>query len=705
MEQDAMAEQSVVDAEQARFAGSPEGPQPPVLQLHPLRSLGRHIGVALLMVALVGAAAYPVLEHQITHPLYRSESMLLVTPVFARVLTEDRELQVTNFQQFVQQQVVAIPQADVLMNALDRLGVKRSVWQQEGEAPQQAAVRLGTALKVTRVPDTSYITIALEDEKPDGLAEVVNAVAESYLARVKTQPFFGLDVRMESLNRRKTELQEEIKAKKDLLGRWAKDLGVPDFDTAPNQTERLEVDRSLNTARSRRLEAEARLASLIARHDAIRGLNLDPEIHAQLGQDAELTGLRTMLLARKNEKQGKLMGITREHAGRGAIEREIAEIDDELARAEKAASERLRAALAQRRDAQLASERNTAEADVEQAKQYEKTIQGEADKLEQRAARYNKVYMDAQAVRHDMNRARRQLDAIDDRLDQFRMETNAPGFVHLYRQAMPPSQPSSNRVVKWITLFAAAAAGLALGVPMLLDAVARTIRTPHEFESAVRTPLFGWIPERKRRSIGVSQEQVRRLALALDRERRRNRRSCFVFTAVAPKTGTTGLVLSLAMDLKQIGVRAVAVEANALHRDPRFALPDRPDKSGLFEAITGETRADRAVIQASDMLPDRLSWGRADRRSLSARAEAIRSAMNQLGERFEIILLDAPPVLYSSDAELLASVADASFLIVRAEKNTADDIQKALQVLRRSASQAVGVLLNRVRAYRVGSDA
>jgi Mrp family chromosome partitioning ATPase len=657
--------------------------------------------VALVSVALVVAAASEILP-RVRRPIYRAEATFLISPVFARNLTEDRELQVPNFQQFIQQQVVTLGQVDTARGALDRLGAKRGLWLQAGESPQQAAARLQAALLAARVADTSYVVVGLEDERPEGLADIVNAVAEAYLARVKAQPFFDLETRVGTLTRRKAELLEQIRGQTEQIDRWAKELGTPDFESSVHQEGRLEMERVLNAARSRRLDAEARLAALKARHESLQGADVGPEAVNQLGADVELNGLRTVLLARKSELRSKILPLTREHAGRTAIEQEMAEIDAELARAEASALKRIRAVLEQRRRDQIQEERRTLEAEVEQAKRYEATVAAEASALSQRVGLYAQRALEAKAVRQAMERLGRQVDAISDRLDSIRLESTAPGFVHLVSSADTPVKPARRGGLKWVLAFGLAAVGMAFAGPLALDLAVRRVRTPADVERAVDAPVLGWVPERRRRTEPLVREQIRRLALALDRERRDNRRRCFTFTSIAPGAGSTHLVVALARELGAIRVRAIAVEANALRPDAAFGTAESP---GLIEALQGRVPVESVVLPADEQLPDRIPWGRAWKRALPVSAETLKTFWERFHGRYDMILVDAPPLPLSSDAELLVSVADASLLVVRSEKDSVAEVKRAFQFLHRTAPHAVGILLNRVRLPRFGSDA
>ena len=70
--------------------------------------------------------------------------------------------------------------------------------------------------------------------------------------------------------------------------------------------------------------------------------------------------------------------------------------------------------------------------------------------------------------------------------------------------------------------------------------------------------------------------------------------------------------------------------------------------------------------------------------------EALLEAYNM----FDIILIDTPPVLAVTDAQILANKCDGIVLVVRSEKTDKDKIVKAKQILDKASGKILGVVLN-----------
>ncbi|MBI3607795.1 MAG: hypothetical protein HY207_07495 [Nitrospirae bacterium] len=79
-----------------------------------------------------------------------------------------------------------------------------------------------------------------------------------------------------------------------------------------------------------------------------------------------------------------------------------------------------------------------------------------------------------------------------------------------------------------------------------------------------------------------------------------------------------------------------------------------------------------------------------------ATAERFKALLDGLARRFDVVLVDAPPVALASSAATLAALADGVLLVVKADGLQARIIQQAKEQLERVKANLVGVVLNQV---------
>lgn len=108
-----------------------------------------------------------------------------------------------------------------------------------------------------------------------------------------------------------------------------------------------------------------------------------------------------------------------------------------------------------------------------------------------------------------------------------------------------------------------------------------------------------------------------------------------------------------------------------------------PIKPGLAEAIYGDTALENCLHQSGTSSLWVLPSGRRDHRLVDlTKIPQIAGIVTDLRNRFQFILLDAPPILPLADMNLLAGLADMILVIVRAGVTQQELVQKALKSLK-----------------------
>ncbi|MGB5063937.1 MAG: hypothetical protein WBQ37_09265, partial [Candidatus Competibacter sp.] len=115
----------------------------------------------------------------------------------------------------------------------------------------------------------------------------------------------------------------------------------------------------------------------------------------------------------------------------------------------------------------------------------------------------------------------------------------------------------------------------------------------------------------------------------------------------------------------------------------------------------GEVTLDQVILPAEGDLPDRIPVGLALQRHLPF-YDRFSQALDPLLERYNIILLDTPPVLLSADAEYLARYADAVLLLVQARHTLPGELKRAARLLEKADPRVFGAIVTHLRVYKGG---
>jgi succinoglycan biosynthesis transport protein ExoP len=189
------------------------------------------------------------------------------------------------------------------------------------------------------------------------------------------------------------------------------------------------------------------------------------------------------------------------------------------------------------------------------------------------------------------------------------------------------------------------------------------------------------------------RDLVKRIALGIARERRASGNRLFVLTGCHGGAGVTTLVLELAREISALGVTAVAVEANIEHVDKRYRLA--ASAPGLIEALSDNVPLEETVSPAAGELPARVALGSIFDFNRVWKVGALRDWFTRVSEKYEVVLIDAPPLLDSAEPELLIGLPAAAILVVMAREYSAV-VQRATQLLERFSPPVVGAVFSRV---------
>lgn len=190
-------------------------------------------------------------------------------------------------------------------------------------------------------------------------------------------------------------------------------------------------------------------------------------------------------------------------------------------------------------------------------------------------------------------------------------------------------------------------------------------------------------------------EQFRTLRAQLDSLAAERSLRSVALTSALPGEGKTTAAVNLAL-VASMGVERRVLLIDCDLRRPRIhmALGLRPE-FGLAEVLTNQASAERAIVKVDgtslDAMPVRGTPPNPSELLASAR---MRTLLEEVSQRYDMVILDTPPALSLPDAKILCELADGFILVVRADSTPQEDVDAALDVLDRR--RALGVVLNGV---------
>lgn len=682
-------------------------PNRPPAVLHSLRAHRWLAGGIGMLVALVGL----MVALQIGHAQYEAEAVIRISPSSAGPLGsgDARYNSEQAYHDFAQQQVYEISAYPTILGSLERLGPKRSLWQDPRETDRHAAERLMSQLKIDSQPDSYFVSVSLQGTDPHGLAEIVNGVVDTYLARESSQEINGADAGVQMLNSRKGELEQQVATSTEQLSQLAQSLQIATFETgSANPYDKLVEDENtaLAAAQRREVAAEAKVQAIEASQEHIRDLEIDSKAQEMLTHDTVTTGAKQQLLQEREAAAVDLAGLGPNHPARQALEHKIASIDQDLKILDQNSLAKFRASLRTSEGDESDVTVSRAEANLDQAKRTVQGIRTDLDALRANAAAFGTKYGQAVALHETLERERKELQDVIDQISVLRIQSRAPGFVSLESYAMTPDVPLKGRRRIIFIIFSLIGLALAAGVPTGLDMIDPRIGAAPELEGILGFPPLGAVQLGGQKG----REALRRIALGIVRERRMSGVRTFVLTPVREGAGTTTLTLALAQELSALGIRSATIETSP--------LPQLPDLNGYRDGVSGRRNgADDRIVRPTSGLTQHiaatgtLGGGRhalvtatneeppgrftiCQHNGVGLALECVKESVERALQIHDIVLVDAPPLLTSADAVLLMQVPAGAILVVRGGRDQVREVVAAAREIERLAPPVVGAVLN-----------
>jgi capsular exopolysaccharide synthesis family protein len=309
-------------------------------------------------------------------------------------------------------------------------------------------------------------------------------------------------------------------------------------------------------------------------------------------------------------------------------------------------------------------------------------------------------------------RAKEIADAWADVVAQYareRLQSTTGATVTIADRAPLPASPDRPKPTLYTLVAGMLGLALGLGLAFVRDRLDRRLRTADDVEERFDVPVLARIARRGRsdQSITAFREAYRILRTNLQFAGQGAQVRSIAVTSGQEGEGKTTSVAQLANSFAEVGLRVIVVEADfrrpALQRElmPDREEPLRPGFSNylveaaeLEEVIFATGRPNVELVPAGPLPP-----------SPSALLESRRgrSAVQELLNEADIVLIDCPPLTIGADASVVAGWVDGVIAVVDLQSSTYESVREALRQLDAVHATTLGLVLNRDRGAEPSS--
>ena len=259
--------------------------------------------------------------------------------------------------------------------------------------------------------------------------------------------------------------------------------------------------------------------------------------------------------------------------------------------------------------------------------------------------------------------------------------------------------------------------GMTVGIALafLREILDNGISDPDDAARLANGPVMAQVlfdPDLTGQGLGVSAHSQRAEAFRILRTNMRfvdvdHANKVWVITSSVPGEGKTTAALTLAETMAQNGMNVVLVDADL--RRPQIAERlNLETGTGLTTTLVGMASLDDVLQKSSQQGLTVLASGPRPPNPVELiETSAMTDLMRQLGEKFDVVIMDCPPLLPVADAAILAARAGGCIMVVRHGKTTKEQLAQAGRRLSAVDARVFGVVLNmiKIRGSSRGYDA
>ena len=310
-------------------------------------------------------------------------------------------------------------------------------------------------------------------------------------------------------------------------------------------------------------------------------------------------------------------------------------------------------------------------------------------------------------LRASVDREQKIVEYLSSNLETQRLkESSARNEVFVQDSAVAPFRPTSNTALQIIP--AGLAVGLLLGVALaiMLDLLDKRVRYPEQVANDLRLDIIGAIPLVHPGRPSVEEqaqlvESFRTLRLSLRHQFTAGEPVSFTVTSTGPAEGKSFVASNLALSFAEAGFRTVLVDGDTRRGaiQQAFGVPQKP---GLVEYLQGTNTFDETVYATAYERLSLVPCGARHRQAPEmVTTAAMESLLDELRARFDVVIVDSPPLGAGTDAYALSTLTGGLLMVLRVGVTDRKMAVAKLETMDRLPIRPLGAVLNGIESQGV----
>lgn len=307
-----------------------------------------------------------------------------------------------------------------------------------------------------------------------------------------------------------------------------------------------------------------------------------------------------------------------------------------------------------------------------------------------------------QGVQKEFETQQEMLDRMREKLSMDRINLKQPqNIIELHEEPLVAQFPSSPNVSLNLILGAVVGLIFGIGIAFFLEYLDTSVKTLEDVERYLQIPVLAVIPKEvgvlhKQSGMSPDAEAYRILRTNIEFNRKNPEDNAITVVSGGAGEGKSTTLVNLAYICAQGGYTTLMIDAD-LRRPRLHTFFDINNSVGLTNYLTTELMLEDVILQTpvdnlyfmpSGVLPADAA-GILNSRRMSELVQDVK-------QRFDLVLVDSPPILGVSDASVLASEVDLTIIVVQHRKLPRNMLMRVKQSVENVGGNVIGVVLNNV---------